>query len=94
MSIKEQLVGKVESFNVKFGPKPRIQNSPNTKPLNLEILTQLTCYIFLSLLEKCFEVTENVQKFKCEGDWAKFRPKICLFLQSWTKYLAQSKEIQ
>ena len=79
---------------VKFWPKPRIQNSANTKPLNLELLTQLTCFIFLSWLEKCFEVTEIFQKFKCEGDWAKLRQKICLLRQSWTKYLALSKEIQ
>ena len=31
---------------VKFWPKPRIQNSVNTKPLNLELLTQLACFIF------------------------------------------------
>ena len=79
---------------VKFWPKPRIQNSANTKPLNLELLTQLTCFIFLSWLEKCFEVTEIFQKFKWEGDWAKLWQKICLLRQSWTKYLAQSKEIQ
>ena len=40
---------------------------------------QLTCFMFLSRLKKCFEVTENVQNFKFEGDWAKLRPKICLF---------------
>ena len=33
---------------VKFWPKPRIQSSANTKPLNLELLTQLTYFIFLS----------------------------------------------
>ena len=79
---------------VKFWPKSRIENKANTKPLNLELLRQLTCFIFLSWLEKCFEVTEIFQKFKCEGDWAKLQQKNCLFRQSWTKYLAQSKEIQ
>ena len=54
---------------VKFWPKPRIQNSVNTKPLNLELLTQLACFIFTSWLEKCFEVSENIQKFKCEEDY-------------------------
>ena len=47
---------------------------------------QLTCIIFLSWLEKCFEVTENVQKFRFEGDWAELHPKICLVRQSWSKY--------
>ena len=79
---------------VKFRPKPRIQNSANTKPLNLELLTQLTYFIFLSCLEKCFEVTETFQNFKCDGGWAKLRQEICLLRQSWTKYLAQSKEIK
>ena len=51
---------------VKFWPKPRIQNSANTKPLNLELLTELTCFIFTSWLEKCFEITENIQKYKCD----------------------------
>ena len=50
-----------------------IQNSAHTKPLNLELLTQLTCITCLSLLEKCFEVTENFQKLKCERDWARLR---------------------
>ena len=62
-SFKKQLIGEVESFlKLNFGPKPRMQNSANTKPLNLELLTQPTCFIFLSWLQKCFEVTENVQK--------------------------------
>ena len=73
---KKQLIGKGSKFSkVKFWPKPRIQNSANTKPLNLELLTQLACFMFLSRLEKCFEVTEISQKFKCEGDWAKLRGK-------------------
>ena len=39
----------------------------------------MTCFIFFSWLEKCFEVTENVQKFNFEGDWAKVRLKlVCL----------------
>ena len=79
---------------VKFWPKSRIQNSANIKPFNLELLTLLTCLIFLSWLEKCFEVIGNFQKFKCEGDWAKLRQKNCLLRQSWTKYLASRKEIQ
>ena len=49
-----------------FWPKPRIQNNANTKPLNLELLTELTCFIFTSWLEKCFEITENIQKYKCD----------------------------
>ena len=32
-------------------------------------LTQLTCLIFLTWLEKCFEVKENVQKFSFKGEW-------------------------
>ena len=51
---------------------------------NLELLTQLTCIIFLSWLEKCFEVTENVKKFKCDGGCGKLRQKICLLRQSLT----------
>ena len=66
-SIKEQLVGKGESFKVKFWPKPSIQNNPNTKPLNLELLKQLSCFIFLSWLEKFFEVTENVQNIQVQS---------------------------
>ena len=54
---------------------------------------KLTWFMFLSRSEKCFEVTEIFQKFKCEEDFAKLRPKICLHRQSWAKYLAQSKEI-
>ena len=68
-----------------------MQNSANMKPLILELLKQLTFFIVVSWLEKCFQVTQNVQKLKCEGDWAKFQLKI--FSQnSWTKYLAESKE--
>ena len=67
---------------VKFWHKPRIQNSAKTKLRNLEFLTQLTCIIFLSWLEKCFEVTDNVQTFKREGDWDKLRIKICLLRQN------------
>ena len=63
----------ISDFKVKFWPKTRTQNSANTKPLNLELLRQLTCFIFLSWLEKCFE--EIFQKFKCEGHWAKLRQK-------------------
>ena len=29
-------------------------------------------------MKKCFEVTENIQAFTFEGDWAKLLPKICL----------------
>ena len=43
---------------VKLWPKPRIQNSANTNPLNLEYLTQVTWFIFTSWLEKCFELTK------------------------------------
>ena len=32
-------------------------------------LAQLTCLIFLTLLEKCYEVKENVQKLMFEEDW-------------------------
>ena len=86
--------GSSKFSKVKFWPKPRIKNSANTKPSNLELLTQLICFIFLTWLEKCFEATEIFQKSKREGDWAKLRQKICLLRQSWAKYLAQSKEIQ
>ena len=79
---------------VKIWPIPRKENSANTKSLNLELLTHLTCIIFLSSLEKWFEATEIYQKFKREGDWAKLRQSICLLRQSWTKYLAQSKVMQ
>ena len=67
---------------VKFWPKPTIQNSANTKPINLELLTELTCFRFTSCLEKCFEVTENIQYIKCEKDWTKLRPKICFLRES------------
>ena len=59
-----------------------IENSANTKPLNLELLTELTCFIFKSWLQKYFEVTENIQKFKCEGNGAKLKSKICFLRQS------------
>ena len=58
-------------FKVKFWPKPRAENSANTKPLNLELLTELTCFIFKSWLEKCFKIIEKIQKINCEGDWVK-----------------------
>ena len=75
---------------VKFWPKPSIQNKAYIKPLNLELLRQLNSFVFSSRLEKCFEVTENAQKLKCKGDWAKLLPNICLLRQSWTKYLAKN----
>ena len=37
---------------------------------------ELTCFIFPSWLEKCFEVIENTQRFECEGDWVKLRAEI------------------
>ena len=59
----------------------------------MELLTQLSCFKSTSSLEKCFELTENIQKFRWKGDWAKLRPKIYFLRQSYAKYLAQSKEI-
>ena len=55
-----------------------IQHSANTKAFNLELLTELTCFIFTLWFKKCFEVTENIQKFKSDGDWSKLWPKICV----------------
>ena len=37
---------------------------------------KLTCFIFTSWSEKCFEVTENSQRFECEGDWVKLQAEI------------------
>ena len=51
-------------------------------------------YIFLKRMEKCFDNIQNVKKLKFEADWAELRPKICLFRQSWAKYLEQNREIQ
>ena len=51
-------------FKVKFWPNAKIQNSANTKPLNLELLMELACFIFTSWLDKCFEVTENIPKIQ------------------------------
>ena len=48
---KKQLIDKVESSEVQFWSKPRIQNSANLKPLNLEVLTQLTCFVFIMIGE-------------------------------------------
>ena len=93
-SFKKQLIGKVESFlksNFSLNQRYKIVL---TKSIKFGTLTQLTCFIFLSWLEKCFEVTENLKKFKFEGDWVELWPNICLLRQSRTKYLAQSKEIQ
>ena len=41
---------------VKIWPRLRMQISSNTEQLNFERLTQLTCFIFLSRLEKYFEL--------------------------------------
>ena len=71
-----------------------MQYSANTKPLNLELLTELTWFTFTSWFEKCFEVTENIQKLMCERNWAKLKSKICFLRQSYPKYLDQIKEIQ
>ena len=79
-SFRKQLVGKIQSFlNANFYLTPKIQNSAHTKELNSELLTELTCFIYRSWMEKCFEVTEKIQKFKCEGNWAKLRPKNSFF---------------
>ena len=79
---------------VKFWPKARMQISANTKPLNLEFLRQMTCITFWSWLEKCFKVTENFQKWMCEGDWARLQRKNYFFRQSSTKCLVRNREIQ
>ena len=39
---------------------------------------------------KCFEVVETKKNF--EGDWAQLWPKLCLFRQSWTKYLIKAEK--
>ena len=79
---------------VKIWSKPTIQNSSNTKHLKLELFTRLICFIFLSWLEKCFEVTKIFHRFNSEGNWTKLRQKFCLLRQSWKKYLIQTKEIR
>ena len=48
-----------------------MQNSANTKPLDLELLTEPTWFIFTLWFEKCFEVTETIQKLMPEGNWDK-----------------------
>ena len=53
-----------------------MQNSANTKPLNLELWTELIWLMFASWFEKCFQVIENIQKFMCKGNKAKLQPKI------------------
>ena len=63
-----------------------IEKSAKTKPLNLDLFTQLNCFIFISRLEKCFEVTDVFPKLECEGDWAMFQSKNCLHRQSLSKY--------
>ena len=40
----------------KVWPKPRIQNSTNTKPLNLELLLELTCFILKSWLDNVLKL--------------------------------------
>ena len=59
-----------------------MQYSANKKPLNLELLTELTSFIFTSWFEKSFQNTENIQNLKCEGNWSKLQPKISSFGQS------------
>ena len=71
-----------------------MQYSANTKPLNLELLTEVTWFTFTSRFVECLEVTENIQIFMYEGKWAKFQSKIYFVGQSYPNYLAQIKEIQ
>ena len=63
------------------------------KNIKFGTLAQLNYFIFYQRLEKWFEVIENVNKLKFEGDWAELRPKVCLLKQSRTKYLEQNREI-
>ena len=71
-----------------------MQYSANTKPLNLELLTEVTWFTFTSRFVECLEVTENIQIFMYEGKWAKLQSKIYFVGQSYPNYLAQIKEIQ
>ena len=59
-----------------------LQNTAHTKPWNLELLTELSSFIFKSWLEKCFEVTQSTQKLKCKGDLGKLWPKVCFLRES------------
>ena len=79
---RKQLIGKVESFPKSNFDLNQRKNSANKKPLNLELLMELDCFIFTSWLEKCFKVTENIKKSKFEGDYVNLRPKICSLRQS------------
>ena len=92
ISLRKQLIRKVESFlKSKYWSQPRAQYSANNKPLNLKTFTKLTHFIFtfyiyiyflFSYLLICFEIKENIQKLKWEGDWGKFQPKIFFLRQS------------
>ena len=77
-SFKKELIKKVQSFLMSnFGLNQEYKVVLH-KTIKFGTLTQLT---FLSWLEKCFEVTEIFQKFKCEGGWAKLLAKT-LFAQT------------
>ena len=55
---------------------------------------QLTCFIFsLKIVEGFYDI-KNVKKLWFEGDWTELKPKLCLFRQSWAKYLEQNREMQ
>ena len=81
-SLKKQLIGKTESFlESNFDLNQGYKIVLTQKKLNLELLTQLTCFIFTSWLEKFLELTKNIQNFKWEGGWVKLRPDICFLRQ-------------
>ena len=37
---------------------------------------------------------QNVKKLEFEEDWVELRQRLCLFRQSWAKFLEQNREIQ
>ena len=67
--IKKPPISKVESFlKSSLWPKSNMQNSPYTKPLTSELLTQLTCFLFLL---KFIEMLWSYQK--CLKNWVRRR---------------------
>ena len=58
-SLKKQLLGKVERFLKSHFDLNQGYRIVLTQ--NLELLTELTCFVFLLWLEKCLEVTENIK---------------------------------
>ena len=48
-----------------------MQNSPYTKPLNLELVHNLFALYFYQKLEKCVKFRKKLKKLKFEGGCAK-----------------------